>query len=79
MIHAFPDAATTGMVIGHEPSMSGLSRRLSTAPVPTDCARAFQKFQTAAIAVFEAQSESWSQLSPGGARFAQFVTPKDLA
>jgi len=35
------------------------------------------KFPTGAVAVFESP-EAWDQLSPGLARMACFVTPRDL-
>lgn len=68
----------TLLVINHEPTIGMLTAQLATPPLPTDCARALQKFPTAAIARFEL-SGNWPPLSATTARFIQFVKPKDLA
>lgn len=70
-------AIKTLLVINHEPTLGLLTERLATPPLPDDCARALQKFPTAAIARFE-MTGKWTSLSKTRIRFAQFVKPKDF-
>ncbi len=67
----------TLLVINHEPTLSNLTAQLSTSPLPPSCARALQKFPTAAIARFD-MADKWSTLSRSTAKFSQFVKPKNL-
>lgn len=67
----------TLLVINHDPTMSQLTAALAQSPLPDDCARALQKFQTAAIARFEMHGK-WTSLSQSKLRFVQFVKPKDF-
>jgi phosphohistidine phosphatase len=78
VIQGAPAGAQTVMAIGHEPTMSGLTYRLAATPVSTDCARAFEKFPTAAIAVFDVAIEGWRDLRFGAAHFTRFVVPREL-
>ena len=82
-------AATTLLVVGHDPAVPGLALTLADA-APDDWAgagsgampagmldRMRAKFPTAAIAVFGCTG-SWDRLGPGSARLACFITPRDL-
>jgi len=90
LIRRVPSAARTLLVVGHDPALPDLALALAAAAPPA-CAgtgsdagrragydRMRVKFPTAAIAVFEC-SGTWDQLTPGSARLASFVTPRDLA
>lgn len=73
-----PASASTLMMIGHEPGLSGfLSRLVAEAPAP-DCARALEKFPTAAAAVVEFDLEDWADLALETGRFTRFVIPREL-
>ena len=67
----------TLLVLNHEPTLSNLTAQLATSPLPPKCARALQKFPTAAIAQFDL-TDKWSTLSRSTANFTQFIKPKDL-
>ncbi len=67
----------TLLVINHDPTISQLTAALAQPPLPDDCARALQKFQTAAIARFE-MGGKWTSLSQSKLKFVQFVKPKDF-
>lgn len=69
----------TAMVIGHNPGLSALARKLASGPVRPRCARAFEHFPTAAAAVFTADTDRWSDLAFGTARFVDFARPRELS
>ncbi|HEY7688831.1 MAG TPA: histidine phosphatase family protein [Dongiaceae bacterium] len=66
----------TLMVIGHNPGMAQLANHLADGGDKTALQHLRQKFPTAALAVFEADVDSWSKFERG--TLLQFVTPKDL-
>lgn len=68
----------TVMVIGHNPGLSALSRKLSGPNVRRRCARSFEHFPTAAAAVFIADIDRWTDLAFGEAEFIDFARPKEL-
>lgn len=68
----------TVMVIGHQPGLGGLARKLARAPVRSRCARAFEHFPTAAAAVLTLE-EPWPHLEFGAATFVDFAKPRELA
>jgi len=84
-----PPAARTVLVVGHDPGLpelalalvaeteSARSHRKATRTPATALDQLRAKFPTAAIAVL-ALSGPWSELAPGRARLASFVTPRSL-
>lgn len=88
LIRRVPSAAGTLLVVGHDPALPDLALALAAAAPPASAGsgaarrvgydRMRVKFPTAAIAVFECTG-TWDQLTPGCARLAGFVTPRDLA
>lgn len=64
-------------LVGHEPGMGELLRRLHDGRAPGGLARAFEKFPTGAVAALELPGP-WSALDWGGAAFTRFACPKDL-
>lgn len=80
LIRRQPEMVATLLVVGHDPGVPGLAVTLSgagSAPARM-LARMRAKFPTAAVAVFTCTG-SWDALSPGSARLASFITPRDLA
>jgi phosphohistidine phosphatase len=88
VIREVPPATGALLLIGHNPAIEDLALLLATAPsaapgpgsadtAPGDLERMRSKFPTAAIAVLEFPG-TWPDLAPGRARFAAFVTPRDL-
>ena len=76
---AVSDDHQTVIVIGHNPGFESLAQLLAgpgaTAAVRDELLRGFP---TAALAVFELASDSWSNLITDGARLVEFVRPRDL-
>ncbi len=76
-----PSGVRTLMIVGHEPSMRGLTLELASTQPGDDgdgaLERVTEKFPTAAIAVL-AFTGGWPELGPGRARLADFVVPSDL-
>ena len=89
LIRGEPATVATLLVVGHDPAVPGLALTLAggapdthadggTGAVPAGMPdRMRAKFPTAAIAAFGCTG-SWDRLSPGSARLACFVTPRDL-
>ena len=67
-IRATPDAVSTLLITGHEPTWSYL--------VATLTAEKHLEFPTAAVACVEL--ESWSVIGPGTAALRWYITPRDL-
>jgi phosphohistidine phosphatase len=80
LVRETPPEVGTLLVVGHEPTMSGLSLLLAgdvaTDGGPAVLERVRLKFPTAAIAVLPFAG-GWSDLGPDGAELAAFVTPDD--
>jgi len=78
MAKTLPRDVETVMVLGHNPGLASLARKLANGSVRPACARAFEKFPTGAVAVFEADIDDWSALDFGQCDFARYAMPKDL-
>ncbi|KGM32356.1 SixA phosphatase family protein [Inquilinus limosus] len=70
-----PDAAATVMVVGHNPDLEQLSRRLATTGDRAALDRLAEKYPTAGLAVIELPVERWAEAGPGS-RLIAFETPK---
>lgn len=73
-----PDEVVRVMLIGHQPGLGGLARRLAGGTVRPRCAQAFSHFPTAAAAVLEIDIPRWSEIRFGAASFVDFAKPRDL-
>ncbi len=78
MAKALPNSTETAMLIGHNPGIGAMTRNLANDDVSESSARAFEKFPTAAVAVFEADIDDWRDLEFGACEFTRYVMPKDL-
>lgn len=70
--------AETVMIVGHQPGLSALARKLADGQENRRCRRAYEHFPTAAAAVLELDIEHWSDLEFGQARFVDFAKPREL-
>jgi phosphohistidine phosphatase len=77
-LKATPDSAETVVLIGHQPGLSALARKLTNGDVPENCSRAFRDFPTAATAVLKSDVKDWSKLKFGKAEFSKFGLPKEV-
>jgi phosphohistidine phosphatase len=77
-IQRTPKAMKTLLILGHNPGLEDLAKRLAGA---NSEARALQrlreKFPTAALARFDLDGK-WTELGFGGARLTHFLRPRDL-
>ncbi|MEM1343132.1 MAG: histidine phosphatase family protein [Pseudomonadota bacterium] len=71
-------ARKAAMVIGHQPGLGSLARKLARTPVPARCVRAFKHFPTAAAAVLVFEDEDWSEIAFDKAAFIDFAMPREL-
>lgn len=78
VINGTSDKAKTVFVIGHQPGIGSLARKLSPSKVGENQRRAFTKYPTAGVCVFECEAKSWEKVSFGENTFKHFATPKDL-
>lgn len=73
---AEPDAATL-LLVGHQPGIGALTRRLAGPDTPATCSRAYQKFPTAACAVLDFDTDDWAAVTWGMGRFHSFAVPRE--
>jgi phosphohistidine phosphatase len=72
-----PDTAATVMVVGHNPDLEQLARRLALAGDQAALARLAEKVPTAGLAVIELPAERWAEAG-GSGRLLAFETPKTV-
>lgn len=72
-----PDCETV-MLVGHNPGLGSLVRKMSDGREKRRCRRAFEHFPTAAAAVLELDLDDWSKLDFARARFVDFAMPREL-
>ncbi|MGK9166467.1 histidine phosphatase family protein [Inquilinus limosus] len=72
-----PDTAATVMVVGHNPDLEQLARRLAISGEKKPLARLEEKYPTAALAVIELPVERWAEAGDGG-RLLALETPKTV-
>lgn len=77
-LRAAPDRAETVILIGHQPGIGSFCRKLASDDTPAHCARAFDKFPTAAMAVLDFPIDAWPELAFGAGRFHSFAAPREL-
>ncbi|WP_316013553.1 SixA phosphatase family protein [Roseobacter sp. HKCCA0434] len=70
--------AETVAIVGHQPGVSALVRKLSDGKIGTSCARAFSSYPTAAVSLLQADIADWADLDWKSCDFRQFAVPKDL-
>ena len=78
-IRSVPASVGTLIVVGHNPGLEELAKRLMSDGGGEAGARLREKFPTGAIAVLACRVEAWSSLAPGASVLESFVTPKMLA
>ena len=77
-MRALPPDCATVMLVGHQPGLGSLIRRLSDGREKRRCRRAYEHFPTAAAAVLEIDIADWSELDAETARFVDFAKPREL-
>ncbi len=77
-LRQLPETCSTVMMIGHQPGIGSLTRRLSNGLENRRCRRAFEHFPTAAAAVLEIDLQDWSGLTYTMASFIDFAKPREL-
>lgn len=78
MIQALPDSVESVLLVGHNPTMETLALGLAETGDEKELATMERKYPTAALAVLEFPTSSWSDVREGGGHLRAFVRPKDL-
>ncbi len=87
-LHDLADHVGAVLLIGHNPGLERLALGLTGTQAKRQAGniageeflgRMAIKFPTAALAILEAEIESWRDLEAGGALLRQFIRPKDIA
>lgn len=78
VVRAAPAAATTVLVIGHNPGLQDVSLLLVGSGLNSVRNRLAGGFPTGALAVIDFGIPSWSEIGPGTGRLERFVAPRDL-
>ena len=71
------DAASSALLIGHNPGLEDLLLLL-TPPAEPLRAEAEIKYPTATVAILELAVERWSDVAEGSATLRRFIRPRDL-
>lgn len=66
------------MLVGHNPGLETLSRKLAAQGKTSALSRLREKFPTAALAVVDFEVETWAEISPASGKLERFDTPKSL-
>lgn len=66
------------MVVGHNPGLERLTALLAGSGDAEARQRLALKFPTGALAILEANIETWLDLNAGGAALLSFVQPRDF-
>ena len=64
------------LVVGHNPGIGELARRLAGSGEPQGLIGLQSSFPTAALAVIEFNAQSWGELAPGAGSLSRFITPE---
>ncbi len=72
------DAIPSVMLVGHNPAIEELARKLADVGDTQARARLMEKFPTGALAVLEADAASWREIKKTRARLTAFIRPRDL-
>jgi phosphohistidine phosphatase len=79
LVHEAPDAATSLLLVGHNPGLEQLVLML-VADQADDGARdrVEEKYPTASLAEIMFEVDQWADILPGSGRLLRFVRPRDL-
>ncbi len=72
-----PDGAAAALVVGHNPGIAELARRLAGGGEPGAVARLASRFSPASLAVFDFDAPRWRDLSWGSGRLLELRTPDE--
>lgn len=78
LLREAPKDADCLMMIGHQPGIGSFTRKLAGKDTPRACARAYEKFPTAAAALLEFDIKDWGKAAFGAGRFTAFAVPREL-
>lgn len=78
VVRSAPEAASTVMVVAHNPGLHDVAQLLVRGDETRKFRRLVRKFPTAAVAVIECEVESWARLDRSENHLARFIRPKDL-
>ncbi|MCJ2143390.1 SixA phosphatase family protein [Methylobacterium sp. E-066] len=78
VIRGAPDAAETVIVVGHNPGLGDLAAALAGEGPRKERTRLATEFPTAAYAVIDFETDTWSAIGPGQGRLERFVRPRDI-
>jgi phosphohistidine phosphatase len=73
-----PEDRAAVMLVGHNPGLGSLVRKMSDGRERRRCRRAYEHFPTGAAAVLELDLDSWAEIDFAKARFVDFATPREL-
>ncbi len=78
-LRRLPEAASSAMLVGHNPAVQSLALRLAVKGDTKALARMAAKFPAGALAILVVEKPHWQDLGPKTCRLHSFVTPRDLA
>jgi len=76
VVQALPEEAASALVVGHNPGLQDLARRLASEGAARG--KLAKKYPTGALASLELNAERWAEAGFGGGRLESFVRPRDI-
>ncbi len=73
-----PCDCDTVMLVGHNPGLGSLVRKMADGRENRRCRRAYEHFPTGAAAVLELDLDDWSKIGFSQGRFVDFAVPREL-
>lgn len=78
LVRAAPTACRELLLIGHNPGLEELARRLAGSAAGDSLSRLTGKYPTGALAEVTFPARTWAQVAPDSGFLASFVTPSQL-
>ncbi|SLN76733.1 SixA phosphatase family protein [Oceanibacterium hippocampi] len=79
LLRKVPDAASTVMIIGHNPGMQVLALQLAGKDGGERAAEIARKFPTAGLAVFRCAATRWATAGKADFALVEFARPRELS
>ncbi|MBI2718296.1 MAG: histidine phosphatase family protein [Rhizobiales bacterium] len=79
VLAARADGAETVMIVGHNPAIESLARRLAATGDANALARLSDKYPTGGLAVLRFATSDWSAIANRRGQLLSFTRPRDLA
>ena len=78
VVHGLPDEVDHALLVAHNPGLEDLVLNLAPDVASPLRDAVEEKYPTASIAELEFDTDTWADVTAGGARLTRFIRPRDL-